>query len=594
MKSTPILAGVLACATAVSVTASSTTGSAASAATSSDRKPAILLDQGWSPHQRDVYYYTSQGALIMPAAFMEALQDAGPQGGRFMAPENLARLGVIPGQASAMNPYGWPPGFAIDTQSKDGIPRVGLTCAFCHTGQIEYHGQSVRIDGGAANIDSRGFAEAMGHAVIATGKDPQRRARFLEAVIRLGYPAARAADDFDNLYDRMLRASPAAPVDMAKSTPPGPGRQDAFNSIAANIFVRALDEKSNTRAADAPVNYPYVWDMWLFDYTQYNASQRQPMGRDIVEAIGHVGVLGFLDPVTGVVLPEPDRWRTTIRPRNLYAIRQVLDTLKPPPWPEAVLGKIDQAKAEQGRALFAQNCAGCHGIKLIKGTANPVEWHVPVIRLDKIGTDTASSLAFAGARFDASKLGLSKQASVAQVSFVVVNAIKRQAYLDAGIPGSEWAKYDGFGRKDTADPDPCGYKARPLIGTWATPPFLHNGAVRTIYDLLSDTRPTSFVFGGTEYDPQKLGFTQDAGPGTIVLDTKLTGNSNAGHWFTDDATRPGRTGRGFTEPEKYAIIEYLKAATPADYPTVQIDPPGPAPCADNPEWAKNWPAMRSN
>lgn len=312
------------------------------------------------------------------------------------------------------------------------------------------------------------------------------------------------------------------------------------------------------------------------------------MVRDISEAMGQAGVVRLLDPDTGGLLPEPGRWHTTIRVRNLFAIRHVLDVLKPPPWPEGVLGPIDRERAARGHALFVQNCASCHAIELIKGTSNPVEWHVPVVPLGVIGTDPTHAVNFAAATFDATKLGLSKQTTASEGLFAVATNVKRQAYIDAGIPESEWPTYDGFGRKDEIDANPCGYKARPLIGVWATAPFLHNGAVPTIYDLLSETRPTSFVFGGTEYDPVKLGMVQQPGPGTMVLDTQERGNSNAGHWFTSDSGRPGRIGRAFTEAEKFALIEYLKSATEADYPTVEIDPPGPAPCAMDPDWGRRW------
>ncbi|NJL16003.1 MAG: hypothetical protein HC938_01190 [Nitrospira sp.] len=41
------------------------------------------------------------------------------------------------------------------------------------------------------------------------------------------------------------------------------------------------------------------------------------------------------------------------------------------------------------------------------------------------------------------------------------------------------------------------YKARPLNGIWATPPFLHNGSVPHIYALLSpvEERPKTFCLG---------------------------------------------------------------------------------------------------
>jgi hypothetical protein len=131
-----------------------------------------------------------------------------------------------------------------------------------------------------------------------------------------------------------------------------------------------------------------------------------------------------------------------------------------------------------------------------------------------------------------------------------------------------------------------GYKARPLIGVWATPPYLHNGAVRTVYDLLSDTRPEKFVYGSHEYDPINLGYTQDLGPGTVLLDTTLAGNRNTGHWWTDEASRPGRIGPKLSEADKYAIIEFLKSANYQNYPSEKRSQMAAVPCENEMDWAR--------
>jgi hypothetical protein len=102
--------------------------------------------------------------------------------------------------------------------------------------------------------------------------------------------------------------------------------------------------------------------------------------------------------------------------------------------------------------------------------------------------------------------------------------VERRARLSSKLPISRaFGLLSGyFGPPAEQESDvrilaPCGYNARPLIGVWATPPYLHNGAVRTVYDLLSDTRPEKFVYGSHEYDPINLGYTQDLGPGTVLL-----------------------------------------------------------------------------
>lgn len=128
----------------------------------------------------------------------------------------------------------------------------------------------------------------------------------------------------------------------------------------------------------------------------------------------------------------------------------------------------------------------------------------------------------------------------------------------------------------------AGYKARPLNGVWATAPFLHNGSVPTVYDMLvpSDERPTLVQLGSTQFDAERLGLVQDPAleararrspeeryvEGYFILDTQLDGNRNTGHEFSD-RWRPGRRrseqpegviGPLLTDDNRMALIEFLK------------------------------------
>jgi hypothetical protein len=103
------------------------------------------------------------------------------------------------------------------------------------------------------------------------------------------------------------------------------------------------------------------------------------------------------------------------------------------------------------------------------------------------------------------------------------------------------------------------YKVRPLDGVWATPPYLHNGSVPTLYDLLSPVaeRPKTFYTGSRDFDPVKLGLKTDAAPGLTLFDTSKPGNLNIGHEFSD-TPGSGVIGRFLQPDERSAIIEYLK------------------------------------
>jgi hypothetical protein len=106
---------------------------------------------------------------------------------------------------------------------------------------------------------------------------------------------------------------------------------------------------------------------------------------------------------------------------------------------------------------------------------------------------------------------------------------------------------------------PLAYKVRPLDGIWATPPYLHNASVPSLYDLLSPVaeRPKIFYLGSREYDPEKVGLRVENAPGLTALDTSLPGNLATGHEFSD-TPGPGVIGPYLQAEERRALIEYLK------------------------------------
>src|SRR5690606_18198960 len=51
------------------------------------------------------------------------------------------------------------------------------------------------------------------------------------------------------------------------------------------------------------------------------------------------------------------------------------------------------------------------------------------------------------------------------------------------------------------------YKTQPLAGVWATAPYLHNGSVPNLYELLlpPEQRSVKFWVGNREFDPKHVG-----------------------------------------------------------------------------------------
>jgi hypothetical protein len=95
------------------------------------------------------------------------------------------------------------------------------------------------------------------------------------------------------------------------------------------------------------------------------------------------------------------------------------------------------------------------------------------------------------------------------------------------------------------------YRARPLNGIWATGPYLHNGSVRTLEELLKpeEERAKSFWMGNSSFDPKAVGFVDEEVPGAIALDTSIPGNGNLGHEYGVD----------LDDWDRKALLEYLKS-----------------------------------
>jgi hypothetical protein len=121
------------------------------------------------------------------------------------------------------------------------------------------------------------------------------------------------------------------------------------------------------------------------------------------------------------------------------------------------------------------------------------------------------------------------------------------------------------------------YQSRPLAGVWATPPFLHNGSVPSLYELLLPAyrRSKKFYLKSPTFDPVAVGLYTDASEkGAFLFDTTIKGNSNSGHefragyqpWKPGAPPAYGAIGPEMTDEERWAIIEYLKIRRDMDDP----------------------------
>ncbi|WP_434607244.1 hypothetical protein J3P80_06935 [Pseudomonas sp. D2-30] len=546
----------------------------------------------WSPAERQTYYFTPQGTQVKGLRYdwFTALELPFSQQ-RFASPEYLARFGFLvdPAQkATPENPGNLPVGFTRHQNASSSEQYLDITCAACHTGELRFKGQAIRIDGGSAQhvlpstvptLRGGSFGQALVGSLASTYYNPWKFERFARQVL---------GNDYDARHEELRKAFKVSLNTFLRTawndthrglypTEEGPGRTDAFGRIANASFGDAISAE-NYRVANAPVDYPQLWEMWTFDWVQWNGSAQQPMARNVGEALGVGATLSFFD-AQGKPLQGDARYPSSVRVRDLNKIEETLQLLKPPAWPEALLGSIDKPLAAKGRELFTENCAGCHVPKVIQGPDRPVQ-QLHMLPVKVIGTDPGTANNIADHRFNLTSLQwdpaeLAKldvqlhptptepldlsRVSVAKGLAYVTAFVENRAYRDAGVTPAERPALDGFGL-------PIGvrelraYKARPLAGVWATPPFLHNGSVPTLYQLLSPQaeRATTFYKGSFEYDPRHLGYRTEAFANRFLFDTRVTGNHNSGHEFRAGERGNGVIGRLLQPQERWALLEYLK------------------------------------
>jgi Cytochrome c len=200
---------------------------------------------------------------------------------------------------------------------------------------------------------------------------------------------------------------------------------------------------------------------------------------------------------TPLVNGRPPQW---VRDLNAF-----LHDLEPPAFP----GPIDRARAARGKQVFRNTCAPCHGSYEAYDERHPNQ----VIPMAVLGTDPNRVRVW----------------DEAAIQYVKQDPIMKRLDLKPGL----------------------GLMPPSLKGVWATAPYLHNGSVPTVYDVLNPaTRPASFYRGGLHLDPVKVGLStiEKGEPGQQRVDTTVPGDGNIGHPF----------GAPLTDAQRWDVVEYLK------------------------------------
>lgn len=624
------------------------------------------LDQGWNSAESLWFYYTTQGSNLMPYDFFLALEKPG-QTELFRSDENMNFYRYLPQKASSINPDALPVGWVKDKYK--GKEYVGLTCAACHTGQINYNGVGIRIDGGPASADMENIMIDLAKALKHTREDAEAKQRFVKNVLARGNYKSEA-DVLADLSKYEQRIYSYTYIN-ASQTSYGYARLDAFGRIYNRVLEhtinarelreilsdrKIMDDKVMTKEQideilakidnvitgeqrdhlmerlskyltfeqiallnneifnrpDAPVSYPFLWDIAQHDYVQWNGIADNaglgPIGRNTGEVIGVFGTLDWKEEkgtsLTSILFQGSGTTRvkfdSSVDVQNLHRIESHLKKLNSPVWPQEILGKINEEQAAKGKLLFDEYCAACHA--RIDRTDPDRRVVAHMTKVSAIGTDPTmaeNSFKYQGysgilrnqyVGLEVGNILLDKEAPVAALLTQATKNVVATPDPDKWFfqRWTDWAanlvtayaenEIKSSIKNGNYDPDTTvnplaslnAYKGRPLNGIWATAPYLHNGSVPSLYDLLlpkkregdpddGEYRPDQFEVGSREFDPVKVGL-KSSGYKSFTFDTSFPANSNAGHEYASGKTAQpnGVTLRPLSKEEKLDLLEYLK------------------------------------
>lgn len=393
----------------------------------------------------------------------------------------------------------------VSKRRRLGVDQAGLNCAVCHTGTVRESVTSERqivLGMPSHQLDLHAFTRFLVECsvderftadnVLGKMADAGADLSLLDRFL-YRYQVIPRVRDFTLVLGRRIARLLGDEV-----TAWGRGRVDTFNPYKSLQFNWRLDQLPRPELIGA-ADFPSLWNQEPRDKMQLHWDGNN----DSVDERNLSASLGA--GVTPVTVDHP----------RLERIRDWIWTLPPPeyPWP------IDMDKATAGEAIYAARCLDCHADvrfrdKIVEGTRVGT-----VMPIDEIATDPH--------RLD---------------SYTYLFAVNQYTlYPDSPYSFKHFRKTNG-------------YANQPLDGIWARAPYLHNGSVPTLRDLLEapEQRPRTFYRGYDVYDQERVGFVSDVGEEDGVhftfFDTTLPGNGNGGHVYGID----------LQPEEKDALVEYLK------------------------------------
>jgi hypothetical protein len=394
----------------------------------------------------------------------------------------------------------------------DGVERVWLNCAVCHVGTYRLSETDAPTYLYGAPSNNLRLFEFI-NFLLKVGDDPGFSADALIAAIDSPEVGGRFNVFQEALYRQIVFPRVQSALQglgktlsfVHRQADWGPGRVDTFNPYKAIQFGMPLDK---AHIADWQLNassdYPSIWSQRgrVGMNLHWDGNNSSVQERDLSAALG-----------AGVT-------PTTVDRPGIARVEHWIWDLAPPSFPAAI-----DDRATRGKELYAAYCADCHGMRdPVSGAysydRNRFTRLGEITPLDQIGTDPGRWASYTP-EFAAA-----------------------QNLLFAGYP---W-RFSHFRKTD-------GYANQPLDAVWARSPYLHNGSVPTLRDLLEPAagRPKLWYRGSDLFDVKKVGYRcdSDAGANLFPYDTSVLGNSNSGH---EGATY----GTELSPSDKDALVEYMK------------------------------------
>jgi hypothetical protein len=382
------------------------------------------------------------------------------------------------------------------TKKTIGFPRVANNCASCHAASYRKSPKDnpVFVPTGPNHTLN---LQAFFRFVVDCAKDPRFNAEEIMSEIALVYKMP--------LLDRLIYRYLLIPIAKKrllerekqfqwvyhKEFPLwGRGRDDAMNLTKYFLLKWPMDDSIG------PTDMPSVWNL-----KKYKPEKGMLMN---LAGDSHDARSVIIDSALGLLSAAPHNRDDFLK--EIDWLVSYLSEKQAPKYPFP----INQAQVEPGKTLFDANCARCHASERT-GTRVPVE---------EIGTDAERLKTW------------SKKAA---------------------IESNQVVRSFGIARRGLVEIEPSGYIAAFLDGIWLRAPYLHNGSVPTLRDLLKPVaeRPKIFYRGYDVYDPVDVGFVTQGAEAERVgtkYDVSERASGNQGHEF----------GTKLPAKEKDALIEYLK------------------------------------